>query len=139
MCRQHSSIFNMLNIFKKRRFFENIFIFVPERSDCNFINLISDIELDLLIIDEIYKLKPKDKKELNSDDRIILMNKVYLNLLAIAKKIILLGPFIKQITFEQTKLDIVKYYTNLSPVFNYVKNCPDELKNISRISYIFTK
>lgn len=103
---------------------KNIFIFVPERSDCNFINLISDIELDLLIIDEIYKLKPKDKKELNSDDRIILMNKVYLNLLAIAKKIILLGPFIKQITFEQTKLDIVKYYTNLSPVFNYVKNCP---------------
>ena len=104
---------------------KNIFIFVPERSDCNFINLISDIELDLLIIDEIYKLKPKDKKELNSDDRIILMNKVYLNLLAIAKKIILLGPFIKQITFEQTKLDIVKYYTNLSPVFNYVKNCPE--------------
>lgn len=104
---------------------KNIFIFVPERSDCNFINLISNIELDLLIIDEIYKLKPKDKKELNSDDRIILMNKVYLNLLAIAKKIILLGPFIKQITFEQTKLDIVKYYTNLSPVFNYVKNCPE--------------
>lgn len=104
---------------------KNIFIFVPERSDCNFINLISNIELDLLIIDEIYKLKPKDKKELNSDDRIILMNKVYLNLLAIAKKIILLGPFIKQITFEQTKLDIVKYYTNLSPVFNYVKNCSE--------------
>lgn len=105
---------------------KNIFIFVPERSDCNFINLISDIELDLLIIDEIYKLKPKDKTELKSDDRIILMNKVYLNLLAIAKKIILLGPFIKQITFEQTKLDIVKYYTNLSPVFNFVQNCPEE-------------
>ena len=99
---------------------KNIFIFVPERSDCNFINLISNIELDLLIIDEIYKLKPKDKKELNSDDRIILMNKVYLNLLAIAKKIILLGPFIKQITFEQTKLDIVKYYTNLSPVTDWI-------------------
>lgn len=29
---------------------KNIFIFVPERSDCNFINLISDIELDLLFL-----------------------------------------------------------------------------------------
>ena len=101
---------------------KNIFIFVPERSDNSFVKKISEFGLDLLIIDEIYKLKPKDKRELNNDDRIILMNKVYLNLLQIAKKIILLGPFIKQITFENTKLDIVKYYTNLSPVYNSVNN-----------------
>ena len=101
---------------------KNIFIFVPERSDNLFIKKISELGLDLLIIDEIYKLKPKNKKELNNDDRIILMNKVYLGLLKIAKKIILLGPFIKQITFDNTKLDIVKYYTNLLPVYNFVHN-----------------
>lgn len=102
---------------------KNIFIFVPERSNNLFVKKISEIGLDLLIIDEIYKLKPKDKRELNSDDRIILMNKVYLNLLKVARKIILLGPFIKEITFENTKLDIVKYYTNLSPVYNNVYSC----------------
>lgn len=101
---------------------KNIFIFVPERSDNLFIKKISELGLDLLIIDEIYKLKPKNEKELNNDDRIILMNKVYLGLLKIAKKIILLGPFIKQITFDNTKLDIVKYYTNLLPVYNFVHN-----------------
>lgn len=99
---------------------KNIFIFVPERSDISFVNRIKDLGIDLLIIDEIYKLKPNNKKELNNDDRIIIMNKVYLNLLQISKKIILLGPFIKKITFEQTKLDIVRYYTNFSPVCNYV-------------------
>lgn len=99
---------------------KNIFIFVPERSDNNFISSIKNVGLDLLVIDEIYKLKPKDKSELNRDDRIILMNKVYLNLLSVAKKIVLLGPFIKKISFEQTKINIVKYYTNLCPVFNNV-------------------
>lgn len=105
---------------------KNIFIFVPERSDKDFLKKIQQIGLDLLIIDEIYKLKPKDKKELINDDRIILMNKVYLNLIEKAKKVVLLGPFIKDILFEQTKLDIVKYYTNLNPVFNYVHRCVDE-------------
>ena len=103
---------------------KNIFIFVPERSDYTFISKINQIGLDLVVFDEIYKLKPKNKKELNSDDRIITMNKVYLNLLNSAKKIILLGPFIREITFENTKLDIVKYYTNMSPVYNYV-HCLD--------------
>lgn len=105
---------------------KNIFIFVPERSDNEFVKLITSIGLDLLVIDEIYKLKPKNKKELNDDDRIILMNKVYLNLLKSAKKIVLLGPFIKDISFNQTKLDIVKYYTNLSPVYNFLHKCPQK-------------
>lgn len=99
----------------------NIFIFVPERSDNLFVKKISELGLDLLVIDEIYKLKPKNKKELNNDDRIILMNKVYLELLNVARKVILLGPFIKQIKFENTQLDIVRYYTNLSPVYNFVR------------------
>lgn len=105
---------------------KNIFIFVPERSDNNFIRKLNEIGLDLLIIDEIYKLKPKDKRELKKDDRIILMNKVYLDLVHVAKKIILLGPFIKQIFFNNTKLDIVRYYTNFSPVYNCIHKCCNE-------------
>lgn len=105
---------------------KNIFIFVPERSDYNFVKLIIDRGLDLLVFDEIYKLRPKDTKELKRDDRIILMNKVYLELVSVAKKIILLGPFIKKITFENTKMDIVRYYTNLSPVYNHVQMCSND-------------
>lgn len=105
---------------------KNIFIFVPERSNLDFINLISPLGIDLLIIDEIYKLKPKNKKELNTDDRIILMNKVYLDLISIAKKIVLLGPFIKEIKFSHTKLDIVRYYTNFLPVYNVIYMRPEE-------------
>lgn len=104
---------------------KNIFIFVPERSDYSFVKKMSTLRFDLLIIDEIYKLKPKNKRELINDDRIILMNKVYLNLISMAKKIILLGPFIKQVSFNHTKIDIVKYYTNLSPVYNYIHKCPN--------------
>lgn len=99
---------------------KNIFIFVPERSDNEFIEKIKDIEIDLLIFDEIYKLKAEKKKDITTDDRLISMNKVYLFLIEKAKKIILLGPFIRKITFEQTKLDIVKFYTNYMPVCNEV-------------------
>ena len=99
---------------------KNIFIFVPERSDNEFIEKIKDIEIDLLIFDEIYKLKAEKKKDITTDDRLISMNKVYLFLIDKAKKIILLGPFIRKITFDQTKLDIVKFYTNYMPVCNEV-------------------
>lgn len=97
---------------------KNIFIFVPERSDADFLNKIVDIDIDLLIYDEIYKLQPTDTRELNNDDRIIYMNKVYLDLVKKAKKIALLGPFINSVEFGNTNLDIVKYYTNYMPVYN---------------------
>ena len=99
---------------------KNIFIFVPERSDNVFIEKIKDVEIDLLVFDEIYKLKAEKKKDITGDDRLISMNKVYLFLINKAKKIILLGPFIRKITFDQTKLDIVKFYTNYMPVCNKV-------------------
>lgn len=99
---------------------KNIFIFVPERSDNVFIEKIKDVEIDLLVFDEIYKLKAEKKKDITDDDRLISMNKVYLFLIDKAKKIILLGPFIRKITFDQTKLDIVKFYTNYMPVCNKV-------------------
>ena len=99
---------------------KNIFIFVPERSDNVFIEKIKDVEIDLLVFDEIYKLKAEKKKDITDDDRLISMNKVYLFLIDKAKKKILLGPFIRKITFDQTKLDIVKFYTNYMPVCNKV-------------------
>lgn len=98
---------------------KNIFIFVPERSDNIFLEKIKFLEIDLLVMDEIYKLQGS-KKELESDDRLILMNKIYLCLINKAKKVALLGPFIKDVKFEKSKLDIVKYYSNYSPVYNEI-------------------
>lgn len=47
-----------------------------------------------------------------------------------AKKIILLGPCIRKITFYQTKLDIVKSYTN---IFLYVIKLVELNQMIGRI------
>lgn len=99
---------------------KNIFIFVPERSDIEFLNKVSNIDIDFLIFDEIYKLQPSSSKELKTDDRIIYMNKVYLDLVNKAKKFALLGPYINSVEFEQTKIDVVKYYTNYMPVYNEI-------------------
>ena len=99
---------------------KNIFIFVPERSDNVFINKIKNVEIDLLVFDEIYKLKAEKKTDITGDDRLISMNRVYLTLLKKSNKILLLGPFIRKITFDQTKLKIIKFYTNYMPVCSTV-------------------
>ena len=99
---------------------KNIFIFVPERSDNVFINKIKNVEIDLLVFDEIYKLKAEKKTDITGDDRLISMNRVYLSLLKKSNKILLLGPFIRKITFDQTKLKIIKFYTNYMPVCSTV-------------------
>lgn len=116
---------------------KNIFIFVPERSDIDFLNKTSKLNIDLLIFDEIYKLQPASTKELKSDDRIIYMNKVYLDLVNKSKKIALLGPFINDVKFEKTKLDIVKYFTNYMPVYNKLLIVPEEKnwKNYIKLSH----
>lgn len=97
----------------------NIFIFVPERSDSDFGEKVRNMDIDLLVIDEIYKLQVS-KSMLATDDRIILMNKTYLELLKKAKKVVLLGPFINDVNFGKTNLDIVKFYSNYSPVYNKI-------------------
>lgn len=102
----------------------NIFVFVPERSDSNFIKIINELSIDLLIFDEIYKLQG-DKKKISSDDRLIYMNKVYLDLVKYAKKIALLGPYINHVEFENTNIKIIKYYTNFMPVYNKIGVLPD--------------
>lgn len=99
---------------------KNIFIFVPERSDKEFLTKIDEMSIDLLVFDEIYKLQPANNFEIKSDDRIIYMNKVYLELVKKSKKIALLGPYINNVSFEKTKINIVKYYTNFLPVYNDV-------------------
>lgn len=99
---------------------KNIFVFVPERSDKEFLTKIRELEIDLLVFDEIYKLQPKNNSEIKTDDRIIYMNKVYLDLVKKSNKIALLGPYINSVSFQRTKLDIVKYYTNFLPVYNNV-------------------
>lgn len=104
---------------------KNIFIFVPERSDNEFLNKTSGLKIDLLIFDEIYKLQPANTRELKNDDRIIYMNKVYLDLVKKSEKIVLLGPFINNVEFGMTKLDIVKYYTNYMPVYNKINIVPE--------------
>lgn len=104
----------------------NIFVFVPERTDSNFLEITKKIDIDLLIFDEIYKLQGT-KSDINTDDRLIYMNKVYLELVKIAKKIALLGPYINNVEFSNTKIDIVKFYTNYMPVYNEI-NMLDETK-----------
>lgn len=97
---------------------KNIFVFVPERSDREFLEKTKEIKIDFLIFDEIYKLQASSSNEIKTDDRLIYMNKVYLDLVNKAEKIALLGPYINNVTFGKTKLDIVKYYTNFMPVYN---------------------
>ena len=77
-----------------------------------------EIKIDFLIFDEIYKLQASSSNEIKTDDRLIYMNKVYLDLVNKAEKIALLGPYINNVTFGKTKLNIVKYYTNYMPVYN---------------------
>ena len=104
----------------------NIFVFVPERSDKDFLKKIENIDIDFLVFDEIYKLQPKNDSEVKTDDRIIYMNKVYLDLVNKAKKVALLGPYINNVSFDKTKLEIVKYYTNFLPVYNKIDFLSDD-------------
>ena len=59
----------------------------------------------------------ESKKSL--DKRLISLNKGYFDIVNKANQVILLGPFIKEIKFERTKLNdnIVKYYSDYAPVY----------------------
>lgn len=99
---------------------KNIFILVPERIDQTFLIEITKVSIDLLIFDEIYKLKRRNSESQKSlDKRLISLNKGYFDIVNKANQVILLGPFIKEIKFERTKLNdnIVKYYSDYAPVY----------------------
>lgn len=113
---------------------KNIFVFVPERTDSTFIQNTKDIDIDLLVFDEIYKLQGTEH-DVKTDDRLIFMNKVYLDLVQQAKKIALLGPYISNVEFNNTKLDIVKYYTNYMPIYNQKDILKDDEKWEDHITF----
>lgn len=98
---------------------KNIYIIVPERADTELLKKIP--EIDLLVFDEIYKLHRKNNA--GDDKRIISLNRGYFEIVNRAKQVVLLGPFIKDISFERTKLseDITKFISDYSPV--YIKIC----------------
>ncbi len=97
---------------------KNIFILTHDRvvQETNYM-LIKKI--DLLVIDEVYKLE-KDLK----DDRVLILNMAYYYMAKIADKYVLLAPFIKEV--EDTELlekKPVLYASNYSPVVNEVISC----------------
>lgn len=87
-------------------------------------------EVDFLVIDEVYKLQKDD-----SDDRVLILNLAYYNLVSICKKYVLLAPFIKGVE-NLDKLEHVPlfYGTNYSPVVNEVSVYPiiDENDRMSK-------
>ena len=94
---------------------KNIFILTHDRVvQDELYRLIKDI--DLLVIDEVYKLETD-----SSDDRVLVLNMAYYHLSQVAKKYILLAPFISSIA-DIELLDKKPYFynTEYSPVINNV-------------------
>ena len=121
---------------------KNILIIVPERADRELLQKLKDI--DFLVFDEIYKLQRGKQK--NDDKRIISLNRGYFELVDRARQVLLLGPFINDISFERTKLteNITKYITDFSPVYvniDFIDNDKDTFvigsitKDISKLIY----
>lgn len=76
-------------------------------------------KIDFLVIDEVYKLQ-KD-----NEDRTLILNLAYYNLVSISKKYILLAPFIKGVENLEKLDDVPRFYsTNYSPVVNEVIEVP---------------
>ncbi len=72
--------------------------------------------IDFLVIDEVYKLQRDDK-----NDRVLVLNLAYLNLVSIADKYVLLAPFISGVENLDKLEDRPFFYaTNYSPVVNEV-------------------
>jgi len=100
---------------------KKIMIVVPERiSSKKFKEYISKANIDLLVYDEIYKLKYEAKQQ-ETNSRIIKMNSIYKYLIKESRKILLLGPFIRNVDFFKSDIKIVKFITNLNLVYNEIK------------------
>lgn len=102
---------------------KKIIIVVPERiSTKSFQQYLNEKQIDLLVYDEIYKLNSNILSNgLNNNgntSRLIKMNYIYKYLLKRSDKILLLGPFIKSVSFERSKIKIEKFITNLNVVYN---------------------
>ena len=94
---------------------KNIFILTHDRVVQD--ELYTSIKnIDLLVIDEVYKLETDA-----TDDRVLVLNMAYYHLSRVAKKYVLLAPFIKEIAdIEQLDKKPYFYNTEYSPVINNV-------------------
>lgn len=94
---------------------KNIFIVTHDRViDENIISIFPRV--DFLVIDEVYKLQ-KD----TSNDRVLILNIAYYNMVKISSKYVLLAPFIIGIeNLNKLEDTPIFYSTNYSPVVNDV-------------------
>ena len=108
---------------------KNIFIVTHDRViDENTVSIFESI--DFLVIDEVYKLQ-KD----TSNERVLILNVAYYNMVKRSKKYVLLAPFISGVKHLEKLDDVPAFYaTNYSPVVNDVKTC-EILDEEDRISY----
>lgn len=107
----------------------NIFIVTHDRViDENTVALFESI--DFLVIDEVYKLQ-KD----TADERVLILNIAYYNMVRLSKKYVLLAPFISGVDNLGKLDDIPAFYaTNYSPVVNELKTY-DILSERERVIY----
>ena len=99
---------------------KNIFIVTHDRVVNEDVHDIMQ-RIDFLVIDEVYKLQKNE----NEDERVLILNLAYYNLVSISKKYVLLAPFIKGVK-NLDKLDDEPFFygTNYSPVVSDVFTCP---------------
>lgn len=107
----------------------NIFIVTHDRViDENTVAIFGSI--DFLVIDEVYKLQ-KD----STNERVLILNIAYYNMVRLSKKYVLLAPFISGVEHLEKLDDIPAFYaTNYSPVVNDVKTY-DILSEDERVLY----
>lgn len=94
-------------------------------------------EIDFLVIDEVYKLQ-KDEQ----DDRILVLNLAYYYLSNIAKKYVLLAPFIGNVeNTEKLNKTPILYRTDYSPVINdvHIENILNESQRVQKTKEIINK
>lgn len=106
---------------------KKIIIVVPERISTKlFQRYFSENNADFLVYDEIYKLNadPSSMKKGNNA-RLIRMNYIYRYLIERSNKILLLGPFIKDVDFSRSNKKMEKFITNLNLVYNDIKFDPN--------------
>lgn len=134
--RQYRDKFSDYNIYlsidpnKKYDFSKkNIFIVTHDRViDEETISIFDSI--DFLVIDEVYKLQ-KD----TSNERVLVLNIAYYNMVKLSKKYVLLAPFISGVEHLEKLDDIPEFHaTNFSPVVNDVITY-DILNENERILY----
>ncbi|EOI06850.1 hypothetical protein UAY_00192 [Enterococcus moraviensis ATCC BAA-383] len=100
---------------------KKIIIVVPERiSTRSFQKYLDEKNIDFLVYDEIYKLNSNKGDSIHNNERLIKMNYTYKYLIEKSNKILLLGPFIKNVEFNRSKIKIEKFITNLNLVYNKI-------------------